>query len=627
MSDFNKDVASCLKFANKPTITYEIGSIHTAVEQSMPALAECGEVFQRAHKLVMVEKWDLDHQKVSRIHRPNGSPVIHEISYGTLQALLSKHAYWERYYGKVSKPINPPSEVVGAIYKYGLWKNIPYLVGVTPNPIFRPDGSIIMVPGFDDETGLIYLPPPGETPTVPEKPTKDEAIAALNMLLDVICDFPFASDAGRVAWVSAILSRVAYPAFEGTAPFYLFSGTTAGTGKTLLVKAFSLISTGSVAATSPAIGDNEEVRKCITAHLASGDQVVLFDNLESGSTLGCEALNSVLTSEIYQCRTLGKSEAPTYPNATIWCGTGNNIQVRGDMCRRTLVIGLESLEEHPERRPLTQFKYKNLLNYVKANRIALLSAALTIVRAYIVAGKPDQNIGSLGSFEGWSDTVRSTLVWLGMPDPILCLASENETIDPELEYLKTIATEWPKLVDAGNKGLTWRQVLGQIDQDIRDYPSDERKLTDLADALIQLCQTRDDRLPSPKQINNSINKFVNKVISIEKHRVRLRKVSGHASTCLWFFEILEPNLGGFGGFEKGSGGFGNHQTKPNENNATSSQGGLGGFVSPHSTIKSNNMYIPLTPRGEETNPPNPPNPPNEKDWADEVIDEDEEIPF
>ena len=44
-------------------------------------------------------------------------------------------------------------------------------------------------------------------------------------------------------------------------------------------------------------------------------------------------------------------------------------------------------------------------------------AALTALRAYLVAGKPRQPIATFGSFEQWSDLVRSALVWLDEADP------------------------------------------------------------------------------------------------------------------------------------------------------------------------------------------------------------------
>jgi putative DNA primase/helicase len=46
-----------------------------------------------------------------------------------------------------------------------------------------------------------------------------------------------------------------------------------------------------------------------------------------------------------------------------------------------------------------------------------LADALTILRAYVVAGRPDQGLAPCGSFEAWSAIVRSVVKWIGLPDP------------------------------------------------------------------------------------------------------------------------------------------------------------------------------------------------------------------
>jgi hypothetical protein len=50
-------------------------------------------------------------------------------------------------------------------------------------------------------------------------------------------------------------------------------------------------------------------------------------------------------------------------------------------------------------------------------RSKLVRACLIILKAYVVAGRPTQDITPMGGFEGWSDLVRSSLVWLGAADP------------------------------------------------------------------------------------------------------------------------------------------------------------------------------------------------------------------
>ena len=62
-------------------------------------------------------------------------------------------------------------------------------------------------------------------------------------------------------------------------------------------------------------------------------------------------------------------------------------------------------------------------------RAEYVAAALTVVRAYVVAGKPDVGLPPFGSFEKWSTLVRASLVWAGACDP--CESREAVMSDDE----------------------------------------------------------------------------------------------------------------------------------------------------------------------------------------------------
>jgi hypothetical protein len=96
--------------------------------------------------------------------------------------------------------------------------------------------------------------------------------------------------------------------------------------------------------------------------------------------------------------------------------TGNNITFRGDMVRRGLVCNLEALDERPELRVFQ----RDALEIAADNRGVYVAAALTIVRAYLAAGSP-KVCGPFGSYAAWSTLVRSPLIWLDEPDPIISM--------------------------------------------------------------------------------------------------------------------------------------------------------------------------------------------------------------
>src|SRR5262249_42722346 len=69
----------------------------------------------------------------------------------------------------------------------------------------------------------------------------------------------------------------------------------------------------------------------------------------------------------------------------------------------------------------------------------LVSAALTLLRAYWEAGLPPQPLEPYGSFEEWSDLIRSALVWAGAADPCTgregLEAASDETFEAHAELL------------------------------------------------------------------------------------------------------------------------------------------------------------------------------------------------
>jgi putative DNA primase/helicase len=62
------------------------------------------------------------------------------------------------------------------------------------------------------------------------------------------------------------------------------------------------------------------------------------------------------------------------------------------------------------------------------------------LRAHFLAGRPTP-AKPLGSYEVWSDRVRSPLLWLGEPDPCDTMEKARDS-DRKLEALRTILDQW-----------------------------------------------------------------------------------------------------------------------------------------------------------------------------------------
>lgn len=387
----------------------------------------CGhELFDRGGRLVQIAKVDQLHQ-------------ISELTETWLRHLLSKHISWVKLVptqlggpqAHAAPPANWVAPTLLEMPKRGMFEN---LVGLSPGPVLRKDGSLVCRNGFDAESGWFIQMPESLQIDVPEKPTPEDAGDALALLLDVVRDFPFEKPHHKSTALALLLTLVARTYFDGPTPLFLVSSTTAGSGKDLLVDSMTMIATGqpSYGLKWPGAKDDDETEKRITSSYVAGFPCTTWRNVKSGVTFESTVFDKCLTDATYTGRILGRSQIFNCINAMVWCMTGNNPSVGGDLSRRSMLCVLAPEQEHPEDRQL-----RNLKEYITQNRGKLLSAALTIIRGWIQAGKPSMGLPTLGSFEGWTP-IRSMLVWVGERDPLegnLELRHTDDTTTEDLELI------------------------------------------------------------------------------------------------------------------------------------------------------------------------------------------------
>jgi putative DNA primase/helicase len=88
------------------------------------------------------------------------------------------------------------------------------------------------------------------------------------------------------------------------------------------------------------------------------------------------------------------------------------------------------------------------------NRPRLVAAALTLLRAYVVAGRPEP-VRRVPSFEAWSALVPSALVWAGEADATKAIPEESA--DEATETTNALITAWPE-----GKTFTAAQLLATM---------------------------------------------------------------------------------------------------------------------------------------------------------------------
>jgi hypothetical protein len=182
-----------------------------------------------------------------------------------------------------------------------------------------------------------------------------------------------------------------------------------GTGKSLLAKIACIIATGKAAAFGVQLGDDAETRKNLTSRLRDGPSIIVIDNAED--TISSPALAACLTADTWEDRLLGCSKMLSLPMRAAIIATGNNLRVGRDMPRRCFYIRLDANEVQPWRRD--GFAYR-LPEHAIKNRGRIVSALLTMARAWLCAGCPRGDNPTLGSFEEWCNVVGGVLQFAGL---------------------------------------------------------------------------------------------------------------------------------------------------------------------------------------------------------------------
>jgi hypothetical protein len=361
-----------------------------------------------------------------------------------LRDLLCRNARWERYSARSKKPtpVNPPSEIAHTILaRAGDWE-FPAIAGVISAPTMRPDGSLLTEPGYDKATRLLLVEPP-PMPAISEKPTRDDAERALALLEALLTGFPFDDDVAKACALSAMITPVVRGAFPVT-PMHASRAPTAGSGKSFLWDIVAAIVIGQPMPVLSTGASVEETEKRLGSALMAGQPLISIDNI-SGE-LGGDALCQIIERPFVDVRILGRSESVRVEaRGTSLFATGNNFVIVGDVGRRTVTTNLDPRVERPE---LRQFDF-DPVDRVLANRGQYIAAALTICRAYFVSGRPNK-APRLASFEGWSDTVRSALIWLGKEDPVRSMETARAE-DPERAELSDMLETWSEVIGTGSE--------------------------------------------------------------------------------------------------------------------------------------------------------------------------------
>ena len=418
-----------------------------AADEGIAALAACREIFVRNGKLAWLAPTSSD---VASGRNRFPSSRIEPLPNTRLRELLSHHARWvlpSRDDPSQFESAPVPVWAVNAIAARRQWPGLRLLAGLVTTPVLRADGTLVEEPGYDPATQLFYAPDRAYPP-VPPAPDLAAARGALEDLHCFVLRIPFATPADRATWVASILSTFA----RHVVPSPIFFLETQREAPSV---------SGLVGLTASVVGDGPGSAR-LHDELISAGSFSIRDLRRSSVPVWAMAVgapDASLKSLVSQSRHVGPRPATTLFLAAPKLDAG--FDARGPVAR----IRLETA--NTERVAVGEAMQAPVVSRNGGDqRGALVAAALTLLRAWIVAGRPGvpADRRAWKGFDAWSEMVRAALLWCGEADPIDTIADGPN--DEELAYTHTaeLVAGWAEVAKEFGGECTVREFFDALER-------------------------------------------------------------------------------------------------------------------------------------------------------------------
>lgn len=456
----------------RPLITLARGKLPQILDEADAALgAHDSHLFDHFGRMVRLTEPDQNGPVLADlVQRKPGAILLRDVTVPNLNDRLARVARWQRWDTRAGCYVTAdvPVDVAQALLaRSGEWRKIPPLRGFVEAPTLRDDGSVFDAPGYDKASQLFFV---GSRPSGYSTPceTREHARDALEKLQAAFYDLPFVDEQDKAAAYAAVLTALVRRVLP-SAPLVGITAPAPGTGKSLLADAISIIATGRRAAVLGLGKDDIEGDKRLTSALLAGDAVIAIDNVERPmfGDLICQAL----TQPNIRIRPLGSGHLVSTPTNIMLMVTANNLDVRGDLRRRVMLLRLDARVERPELRRFTT----DFLQEITRQRGELVQAALTIIRAYLASGDAQSDLPTFGGFEHWSRWCREPLTWLGLPDPLFA-SEELRAQDPDIVVQQQFFAAWFRVFE--EEPVTAAGVIKASDPQLNGSNDDLRSALD-----------------------------------------------------------------------------------------------------------------------------------------------------
>jgi hypothetical protein len=376
-------------------------------------------------------------------------------------------------------PVSPPVDLVKDLMKLPTQDFLlPSINAVIESPTIMRDGELLSEKGYNKATRLYYAPKNGLFIDIKKEIAYSDVIDAVNLLNEIFIDFPFDSEASRANCLAALMTSVIRPMIKGNVPMVIIDKPVAGTGASLIGNIISIVSCGRMGNMMTPPADDEAWKKSITSLLLKGRAVNIIDNIEG--RLYAPSLAAVITSSIWEDRILGVNKMVSLPSVSMWIGTGNNIQLAGDIPRRCYWVRMDPKQAKPWQR--TGYKHENLEQWVEQNRGRILTAILTIAKAWVNAGcPPPKNVPLMGSFEDWRIVLGGIMEYCGISNFLGNIEAMYEQADTDTPQWDAFCSVWYEIYRG--KPVVLNTVFQQLQREASAGYSDYSSEINLVDVL------------------------------------------------------------------------------------------------------------------------------------------------
>jgi len=311
-----------------------------------------------------------------------------------MQQVIEQHTTWWRLNpanDACLRDYRPTPQIVAETVLAQIGPQLPRLDMIVGTPFFDASGNLVATPGYHYASKVYYSPTHGLDVTLPpEAPTREDVAQALRTVKEPFEEFPFDDPAAMAHTLAMLLQPIVRPMIDGPCPPYVItkpalpSGT--GTGATLLAQVIHNIGFGRDKSVGTVQANDSEWMKYLSSHVLAGTSMLVIDNVPKGYVLQSSALNAYASGTGFDVRKLGGNDLIDDDIRSMLVFTGNAVKFNGEIARRVLTVMLNTHTAKPSEG--RTFQHDPLLPWVRANRSAMVSALLVLVRSWIVAGMP-----------------------------------------------------------------------------------------------------------------------------------------------------------------------------------------------------------------------------------------------